>query len=109
MAGKRSKDVIPPHTAWLTSQLMRHVVTKGHAPALRNSDLLVGGKTGTSSATMDTWFISYTSRWMISSWTGDDHRERPLGYKDVAFMINVPTTTRFETLLFKSTLVVWLR
>jgi penicillin-binding protein 1A len=95
VAGKRIKDVIPPRTAWLTSQLMRHVVTKGHAPALRNSGLLVGGKTGTSSATMDTWFIGYTSRWMISSWTGDDRRERPLGFKDAAFMINVPTTARF--------------
>jgi len=78
VAGKRIKDVIPPRTAWLTSQLMRHVVTKGHAPALRNSGLLVGGKTGTSSATMDTWFIGYTSRWMITSWTGVFVSERPL-------------------------------
>jgi penicillin-binding protein 1A len=95
MAGKRTKDVIPPRTAWLTSQLMRRVVTKGHAPALRNSGLLVGGKTGTSSATMDTWFVGYTSRWMTTSWIGDDRRERPLGFKDAAFMLSVPMTARY--------------
>jgi penicillin-binding protein 1A len=95
LAGKRTRDVIPTRTAWLTSQLLRHVVTKGHAPALRNSGLLVGGKTGTSSATMDAWFIGYTSRWMTTSWMGDDRRERPLGFKDAAFMLTVPMTARF--------------
>ena len=83
LADKRVKDVIPPRTAWLTSQLLRHVVTKGHAPALRSSGLLVGGKTGTSSATMDTWFVGY------------DRRERPLGFKDAAFMLSVPMTARY--------------
>jgi penicillin-binding protein 1A len=95
LAGKRTKDVIPPRTAWLTSQLLRHVVTKGHAPALRSSGLFVGGKTGTSSATMDTWFVGYTSRWMTTAWIGDDRRERPLGFKDAAFMLTVPMTARY--------------
>ena len=95
LAGKRIKDVIPPRTAWLTSQLLRRVVTKGHAPALRSSGLLVGGKTGTSSATMDTWFVGYTSRWMTTSWIGDDRRERPLGFKDAAFMLTVPMAARY--------------
>jgi len=95
LAGKRTKDVIPPRTAWLTSQLLRHVVTKGHAPALRSSGLFVGGKTGTSSATMDAWFVGYTSRWMTTAWIGDDRRERPLGFKDAAFMLTVPMTARY--------------
>lgn len=95
LAGRRIKDVIPPRTAWLTSQLLRHVVTKGHAPSLRSAGLLVAGKTGTSSATMDTWFVGYTSRWMTTAWMGDDRRERPLGFKDAAFMLTVPMTARF--------------
>jgi penicillin-binding protein 1A len=95
LVGKRTKNVIPPRTAWLTSQLLRRVVTKGHAPSLRSSGLFVGGKTGTSSATMDTWFVGYTSRWMITTWIGDDRRERPLGYKDAAFMLTVPMAARY--------------
>jgi penicillin-binding protein 1A len=97
LAGKRSQDVIPPRTAWLTSQLLRRVVTKGHAPSLRSSGLFVAGKTGTSSATMDTWFVGYTSRWMTTTWIGDDRRERPLGYKDAAYMLTVPMAARYLT------------
>ncbi len=95
LAGSRPKDVIPPRTAWLTSQLLRRMVTKGHAPSLRSTGLFVGGKTGTSSATMDAWFVGYTSRWMTTAWVGDDRRERPLGYKDAAFMLAVPMAARY--------------
>ncbi len=89
------QPTIPPRTAWLTSQLMRRVVTHGHAPAMRATQLPFAGKTGTSSATMDTWFIGYTSRWMLTTWMGDDKRERPLGRKDAAFMLTVPMSARF--------------
>jgi penicillin-binding protein 1A len=95
LAGQKSENVIPPRTAWLTSQLLRRVVTKGHAPALRSTGMFVAGKTGTSSATMDTWFVGYNSRQMITSWIGDDKRERPLGFKDAAFMLTVPMAARF--------------
>jgi penicillin-binding protein 1A len=95
LAGKRPKLAIPARTAWLTSQLLRRVVTDGHNPALRNTGIKAAGKTGTSSATMDTWFIGYTSRWMTSTWIGDDKRERPLGHKDAAFMLAVPMFSRY--------------
>ena len=71
------------------------MVTRGHAPAIRSTGLPAAGKTGTSSATMDTWFIGYTSRWMTSTWIGDDLRERPLGQKDAAFMLTVPMFARY--------------
>src|SRR4051812_43617745 len=96
-AARPPGPAIPPRTAWLTSTLLRHVVTRGHAPAIRTSNLPAAGKTGTSSATMDTWFIGYTSRWMTSTWIGDDLRERALGQKDAAFMLTVPMFARFLT------------
>jgi len=95
LAGQVKKPVISPRTAYLTSTLLRHVVTRGHAPAIRNAQILAAGKTGTSSATMDVWFIGYTSRGMTTSWVGDDLRERPLGAKDAAFMITVPMFARY--------------
>jgi len=91
------QPVIAPRTAHLTSTLLRHVVTRGHAPSIRSAGLPAAGKTGTSSATMDTWFIGYTSRWMTSTWIGDDLRERPLGQKDAAFMLTVPMFARYMT------------
>jgi penicillin-binding protein 1A len=96
-ADVRPTPAISPRTAWLTSNLLRHVVTKGHAPAIRTSGLLAAGKTGTSSATMDTWFVGYTSRWMTTTWIGDDLRERALGLKDAAFMLTVPMFARYMT------------
>jgi penicillin-binding protein 1A len=95
VAAKRPRPAIPPRTAWLMSQLLRRVVTDGHNPALRNTGIKAAGKTGTSSATMDTWFIGYTSRWMTSTWLGDENRERPLGHKDAAFMLAVPMFSRY--------------
>jgi penicillin-binding protein 1A len=95
LAGQAAKPAIPPRTAWLTSQLLRRVVTRGHSGALRAIGLPAAGKTGTSSATMDTWFVGYTSRWMTTAWIGDDKLERPLGYKDAAFMLNVPMFARY--------------
>jgi penicillin-binding protein 1A len=95
LAGATVSDAIPPRTAWLTSQLLRKVVSHGHAPALRSTKLPVAGKTGTSSATMDVWFTGYTSRWMMTAWIGDDKRERQLGFKDAAYMITVPMVARF--------------
>jgi penicillin-binding protein 1A len=95
VAGKKPKPAINPRTAWLTSQLLRRVVSKGHCPALRTTGLPAAGKTGTASATMDTWFVGYTSRWMTSTWIGDDTRERPLGHKDAAFMLTVPMFARY--------------
>ena len=92
---KAPTPVIPPRTAWLTSQLLRHVVTNGHAPAMRSTQIPFAGKTGTSSATMDAWFIGYSSRWMLTTWIGDDLRERPLGRKDASFMLTVPMSARF--------------
>jgi penicillin-binding protein 1A len=95
LAKPKAKPVIPPRIAWLTSQLLRRVVTKGHSQLLRAVGVPAAGKTGTSSKTMDTWFVGYTSRWMNSVWLGDDDRERELGTKDAAYMLNVPMFARY--------------
>jgi len=87
--------VIAPRTAWLTSRLLEEVVENGHSGSLRAIKLPTAGKTGTSSATMDTWFVGYTSRWMTTSWIGDELRQRPLGTKDAAYMLTVPMFARF--------------
>jgi penicillin-binding protein 1A len=96
-ADVKPEPVISPRTAWLTSTLLRHVVTRGHAPAIRATNMFAAGKTGTSSKTMDTWFVGYTSRWMTTTWLGDDLRERPLGMKDAAYMLTVPMFARYMT------------
>lgn len=94
-AGVRAKEVIPPRTAFLTTKLLRGVVTDGYSGALRATGVPAAGKTGTSSFTADVWFVAFTSRWLTTMWIGDDLRERPLGKNDAAFMSAVPMWARF--------------
>ena len=93
--GIEPKPVIEPRTAYLTSKLLREVVTTGHSAPIRATKILSAGKTGTSSRTSDVWFYGYTSRWMATAWIGDDHYDRQLGYKDASFMLSVPMWARF--------------
>ena len=94
-AGLPKEPVIEPRTAWLTSRLLREIVTMGHSGPIRATRVPTAGKTGTSSHTSDVWFSGYTSRWMVSTWMGDDTYERQLGYKDASFMLTVPLFARF--------------
>jgi penicillin-binding protein 1A len=73
-AGLNDAQVIEPRTAWLTSKLLREIVTVGHSGPIRATKVISAGKTGTSSRTSDVWFIGYTSRWMTTAWIGDDMR-----------------------------------
>ncbi|MDB4968278.1 MAG: Peptidoglycan glycosyltransferase [Myxococcales bacterium] len=93
--GVERPPVIEPRTAYLTSKLLREIVTTGHSAPIRATKVLAAGKTGTSSRTSDVWFIGYTSRWMATAWLGDDKYERQLGYKDASFMLSVPMWARF--------------
>jgi penicillin-binding protein 1A len=88
--------VIDPRTAYLTSRLLREIVTMGHSGPIRAvPELIAAGKTGTSSHTSDVWFIGYTSRWMTSAWIGDDTYQRELGTRDASFMLSVPMWARY--------------
>jgi penicillin-binding protein 1A len=94
-AGNRPKQAIPARAAFLTTKLLRKVITHGFSSIVRNTGVNAAGKTGTSSATMDTSFVGFTSRWITSVWLGDEDRQRPLGLKDAAYMTAVPMWSRY--------------
>jgi penicillin-binding protein 1A len=94
-AGVRPKQVIPARSAFLTTKLLRAMVAEGYNGNLRQTGVISAGKTGTSSATMDLWFVAFTSRWQTTAWLGDDLRERQLGRDDAAFMTAVPMWARY--------------
>jgi penicillin-binding protein 1A len=94
-AGIEARQAIPARAAYLTTKLLRSVVTDGYSGALRAIEIPSAGKTGTSSATMDLWFVAFTSSWLTTMWLGDDLRQRPLGKDDAAFMMAVPVWARY--------------
>jgi penicillin-binding protein 1A len=94
-AGVVAKQAIPPRAGYLMNRLLSTVVEHGFSGILRKTGILAAGKTGTSSATMDTTFVAYTSRWITSVWMGDDLRERPLGQSDAAYIVVEPMWSRY--------------
>lgn len=69
-----STRVMKESTAWLLTDAMEEVVTKGtgKAVALENSGIALAGKTGTTSNNSDYWFEGYTPYYTAGIWTGYD-------------------------------------
>jgi penicillin-binding protein 1A len=95
LAGIRPDQAIAPRTAFLTTRLLAHEVEYGFANVLRATGINAAGKTGTSSATHDNWFIAFTSRFTSVVWMGDDRKQRALGKNDAAYLTVVPLWTRY--------------
>ncbi len=95
VAGDEVPQAIPERAAFLMSKLLRQTIKSGFSSIVRNTKIVSAGKTGTSSATMDNTFVSYTSRWLTTVWMGDDMRVRPLGLKDAAYMTVEPMWARY--------------
>ena len=65
---------LDPSAAWMTSQLMEDVLTRGTAANSRSLGfrLPAAGKTGTTNDYKDAWFLGYTSTLTCGVWVGFD-------------------------------------
>ncbi len=65
---------LDPSAAWMTSQLMEQVLTRGTAASARSLGfkLPAAGKTGTTNDYKDAWFLGYTSTLTCGVWVGFD-------------------------------------
>ena len=95
LAGTAPEQVIAPRTAYLMTKLLALEVEYGFASILRATGLNAAGKTGTSSATHDNWFIAFTSKFTTVVWMGDDKKQRALGKTDAAYLTVVPLWSRY--------------
>src|SRR5213593_4448435 len=69
-----STPALDPSAAWMTSQLMEEVLTRGTAASARSLgfSLPAAGKTGTTNDYKDAWFLGYTSTLTCGVWVGFD-------------------------------------
>ncbi len=95
LAGIQPRQAIPPRAAYLVSKLMNEEVHYGFSSMIRALDINACGKTGTSSDTMDTIFIAFTSQFTTAVWMGDDRRERAIGRTDASYITMVPLWARY--------------
>lgn len=65
---------IDPGAAWMTSQVMEQVLTRGTAAAAKSLGfkLPAAGKTGTTNDYKDAWFLGYTTSLTCGVWVGFD-------------------------------------
>lgn len=68
-----STRVFKETTAYLMTNAMNDVVTKGTGTAASFPGMYIAGKTGTSSDYKDVWFVGYTPYYTASVWTGYDN------------------------------------
>ena len=69
-----SVPALDPSAAWMTSELMEEVLTRGTAASARSLgfELPAAGKTGTTNDYKDAWFVGYTSTLTCGVWVGFD-------------------------------------
>lgn len=69
----QTKQVIRETTAYLLTDAMEDVVTKGTGGAVAFSGQHIAGKTGTTSSNKDVWFAGYTPYYTATVWAGYDN------------------------------------
>ncbi|MCL2429666.1 MAG: penicillin-binding transpeptidase domain-containing protein, partial [Alphaproteobacteria bacterium] len=70
--GKKPKEVLPPQVAVEMNQMMHHVVEEGTAQRAKLDGIEAAGKTGTTNAFRDAWFMGFTGNYVCGVWFGND-------------------------------------
>ena len=67
-----TKPVIKPRTARLLTYMMREVIEAGTGKRARLPNWEAAGKTGTTQAARDAWFVGFTAEYVTGIWMGYD-------------------------------------
>ena len=72
------RQIFSPETAFQMTSILEGVVQRGTAKKLKELNLNIAGKTGTTNKNTDTWFIGFTSNVLVGVYVGSDN-PTPLG------------------------------
>jgi penicillin-binding protein 1A len=70
--GKKPTRVLPVQVATDMNQMMNHVVEEGTAKRAALDGIQAAGKTGTTNAFRDAWFMGFTGNYVCGIWFGND-------------------------------------
>ncbi len=81
-------------TAYQMTSILEGVVQRGTGKKLRDLELNIAGKTGTTNKNTDTWFIGFTSNLLVGVYVGSDNPS-PLGKYETGSKTALPIFKNF--------------
>ena len=88
------QQIISPETAYQITSMMEGVIKRGTGKKLRNLNLSLAGKTGTTNKNMDAWFLGFTSKLTIGVYVGFDE-PKSLGRYETGAKAALPIFEKF--------------
>ena len=88
------KQIFSEQTAYQMTSILEGVIQRGTGKKLKNLNLNIGGKTGTTNNNTDTWFIGFTSDLVIGIYVGADN-PKPLGKNETGSKTALPIFKHF--------------
>ena len=81
--------IVDPKIAYQVTSMMEGVIKRGTAKKLKDLNVPIAGKTGTTNDNKDAWFIGYSPNLVIGVFVGYDN-PKSLGYKQTGSSVAVP-------------------
>ena len=88
------QQIISPETAYQITSMMEGVIKRGTGKKLRNLNLTLAGKTGTTNNNMDAWFLGFTPKLVIGVYVGFDE-PKTLGRYETGAKAALPIFKKF--------------
>ncbi len=88
------KQIISTETAYQITSMMEGVIKRGTGRKLKNLNLPLAGKTGTTNKNMDAWFLGFTSKLVIGVYVGFDE-PKSLGKYETGAKAALPVFKKF--------------
>ena len=88
------KQIFSAETAYQMTSILEGVVQRGTAKKLKELNLNIAGKTGTTNKNTDTWFIGFTSNVLVGVYVGSDN-PTPLGKYETGSKTALPIFKKF--------------
>ena len=94
------EQIILPETAYQITSMLEGVIKRGTGRKLKNLNLTLAGKTGTTNKNMDAWFLGFTSKLVIGVYVGFDE-PKTLGRYETGAKAALPVFKKFVKKIVK--------
>ena len=94
------EQIFSEQTAYQMTSILEGVIQRGTGKKLKNLELNIGGKTGTTNKNTDTWFIGFTSNLVIGVFVGSDN-PKSLGKNETGSKTALPIFEKFVKSVIK--------